>query len=97
VKKIMHFLFFGSLAKHIAGERPLTDRERRGLLWMIYSLSIGYTYYWWKDFSRQMQDIQGEIDHVLYDEDYNHPTIAEGTTPADYELPNKQPDVPYLG
>lgn len=55
MRKFISFLFFGHLSKHHAGQRPLTNKERRALIVMIYSLAAQVAYYQWRTIKAEEQ------------------------------------------
>lgn len=72
MRKFINYLFAGALAEHIAGSRPLTQRERRGLLLMIWSMVAQILWYQWKA-DAIAEEYQQDIDKLLdkNEEHYN--------------------------
>ena len=58
-RKFINYMFAGALSKHIAGERKLTDKERWGLIIMIWSL----VYQVLKGMWTESKLLEREMDH----------------------------------
>lgn len=59
MRKFIAYAFAGDLAKHRAGTRPLTDKERWGLIIMIWSL----VYQVLKGMWTESKLLEREMDH----------------------------------
>lgn len=64
MRKFISYAFFGALSKHWAGSRALTDRERRGLILMIYSLVAQVMWYQYKA-DKVHKELSEDVDKLL--------------------------------
>lgn len=58
LRKTILYIFTGHLGKPWAGSRPLTDKERHGLLIGMYGLAAQVLYYMW----REDRQLNSELD-----------------------------------
>lgn len=72
MRKFWSYMFFGALSRDWAGSRPLTDKERRGLILMIYAMVINILWYQWRA-DAIAEEYQQDIDKLLdkNEEHYN--------------------------